>query len=161
MTPAGHIVSVVSIWTMMLYGIRFAVAAGHWLVPAAAALWHLARCRGDRRSCRARFRATIDQLHADLVSAIKTPWSATLFFLGCTLIGGAYAFGAVGDAVRLVSVRPDAWSGFDIATDRLAAILSVTGMAFVMAAFSQHRTASFLVSGVLVATGLGIAVVTL
>lgn len=161
MTPLGHILSVVAIWTMMLYGVRFSVAAGNWLVPLGGALWHLAWCRGDRRACRARFRATVDQLHADLVSAIKTPWSATLFFLGCMLIGGAYSFGSMGDAARLISTRPDAWTGFDVATDCLAAILSVTGMAFVMAGFSRHRTASFLVSGVLVFTGLGIAVVTL
>ncbi|WP_294195854.1 hypothetical protein [uncultured Sphingomonas sp.] len=161
MTPLGHIVSVVSIWTMMLYGVRFSVAAGNWLVPTAGALWHLLWCRGDRRACRAHFRATIDRLHVDLVTAIKTPWSATLFFLGCMLIGAAYTFGSMGDAARLVSAQPDAWTGFDVTTDCFAAILSVTGMAFVMAGFSRHRTASFLVSGVLVITGLGIAVVTL
>ena len=161
MTPLAHIISVTSIWTMMLYGARFAVASGHWLMPIGVAGWHLAWCRGDGRVCRARFRAAVDQLHVDLASAIETPWSATLFFAGCVLVGLSYLSGSMGDAIRLVSLHPDAWVAFDVVTDCLAAVLSVTGISFVMAGFSRHRTASFLVSGVLVLTGLGIAVVTL
>lgn len=161
MTPFAHIISVTSIWTMMLYGARFATASAQWLLPIAVAVWHFALCRGDRRKCRARLRATIDQLHVDLVDAIQTPWSATLFFSGCFLMGLSYFFGSMGDAVRLVSLHPDAWLTFDVVTDCFAAILSVIGISLVMAGFSRHRTASFLVSGVLVGTGLGIALVTL
>lgn len=161
MTPLAHIVSVVSIWTMMLYGARFAVASGNWLVPLAGAGWHLACCRGDRRMCRMRFRHAVDELHDDLVGAIQTPWSATLFFSGCVLVGLSYLSGSLGDAIRLVSTRPDSWVAFDVITDCIAAMMSVTGISFIMAAFSKHRTASFLVSTVLILTGLGIAVVTL
>ncbi|KQO51160.1 hypothetical protein [Sphingomonas sp. Leaf257] len=162
MTALAHIVSVVAIWTLMLFGVRFAVSAGHWLVPCGGALWHLARCRGPNKSeCRAAFRATIAQLHADLVSAIKTPWSATLLFGGSVLIGLGYFFGSAGDAARLVSAQPDHWIAFDVATDCTASVFATTGMSFVLAAFSRHRTASFLVSGVLILTGLGIGVSTL
>lgn len=161
MTPLAHVISVTSIWTMMLYGARFATASFQWLVPFGAAVWHFAICRGDRRACRARLRAVIDQLHVDLVDAIQTPWSALLFFAGCGLVGLSYVSGSLGDAMRLVSRYPDAWAAFDVASDCLAAILSTIGISFVMAGFSRHRTASFLVSGVLVVTGLGIAVFTL
>lgn len=161
MTPLAHILSVTCIWTMMLYGARFAVASGHWLVPFAGAVVHFAICRGDRRRCRLRLRMVVDKLHDDLVDAIQTPWSALLFFSGCTLVGLSYLSGSLGDAIRLVSVQPDAWRVFDITTDCIAAVLSVVGISFVMAGFSRHRTASFLVSGVLILTGLGIAVVTL
>lgn len=161
LTPVGHILSVVSIWSMMLYGARFAQSAGNWLVPIAGSLWHLAICRGDRRRCRARFRQSVDQLHIDLVDAIQTPWSATLFFGGALLMGLAYCCGSVGDAFRLVSTQPDQWLAFDVASDCVAAVLSVTGMSFVMAGFSRHRTASFMVSAGLVVTGFGVAVLTL
>lgn len=162
MTALAHVISVVAIWTLMLFGVRFAVSAGHWLVPCAAAMWRLARCRGpDRSQCRAHFRAVIDQLHIDLITAIKTPWSATLLFAGSVLIGLGYFFGSAGDAAQLVSAHPDHWLPFDVVTDCIASVLATTGMSFVLAAFSRHRTASFLVSGVLIATGLGIGVVTL
>ncbi len=162
MTATAHVISVDAIWTLMLFGFRFAVSAGHWLVPSATALWRLARCRGpDHSTCRAQFRAVIDQLHVDLITAIKTPWSATLLFAGSVLIGLGYFFGSLGDAARLVSSHPDHWIAFDVVTDCIASILATTGMSFVLAAFSRHRTASFLVSGVLIATGLGIGVVTL
>lgn len=162
MSDVAHVISVVAIWTLMLFGIRFSVSAGHWLVPCAGAAWRLARCRGpDHSECRARFRAVVDQLHVDLITAIKTPWSATLLFAGSVLIGLGYFFGSAGDAARLVSARPDHWITFDVVTDCLASILATTGMSFVLAAFSRHRTASFLVSGVLILTGLGIGVVTL
>ncbi|MEK9213137.1 hypothetical protein [Sphingomonas sp. 2378] len=151
-----------AIWTLMLFGVRFAVSAGHWLVPTILAGWTLLRCRGGNRSiCRARFRAVIDQLHVDLITAIKTPWSATLLFAGSVLIGLGYFSGSLGDAARLVSARPDRWIAFDVATDCIASALAVTGMSFLLAAFSRHRTASFLVSGVLILMGLGIGVVTL
>lgn len=162
MTALAHVISVVAIWTLMLFGVRFAVSAGHWLVPSAAASWRLARCRGpDHSECRARFRAVIDQLHIDLIMAIKTPWSATLLFAGSVLIGLGYFFGSAGDAAILVSAHPEHWIAFDVVTDCIASVLATTGMSFVLAAFSRHRTASFLVSGVLIATGLGIGVVTL
>lgn len=162
MTALGHIASVVAIWTMMLVGLRFAVAAGNWLVPLGGAAWHLTRCEGfDTRACRRRFVRTVDQLHVDLNSAITTPWSATLLFAGSVLIGFAFAAGSAGDAAQLVSQHPEAWTVFDVVTDCLAAVAAVTGMAFVQAATSRRRTASFLVSAALVFTGLGIGVVTL
>jgi len=162
MTALGHIMSVVAIWTMMLFGLRFAVAAGNWLLPLAGAAWQLARCEGpDTRICRRRFLQAVDQLHIDLHSAITTPWSATLLFAGSVLIGFAFAAGSAGDAAQLVSHHPEAWTAFDIVTDCIAALAGVTGMAFVQAATSRRRTASFLVSAALVLTGLGIGVVTL
>lgn len=162
MTPLGHIVSVVAIWTMMLFGLRFAAAAGGWLVPVAIAGFNLARCREiDKRTCRIRFVRAVDILHLDLNRAITTPWSGSLLFAGSVLIGLGYFFGSSGDAVQLVSSHPDAWKPYDITTDALAAVMSVTGMSFVQAATAQRRTASFLVSGALIATGIGIGVVTL
>jgi hypothetical protein len=162
MTPLGHIVSVVAIWTMMLFGLRFAAAAGNWLVPVAVAGWRLLCCREtDKRTCRIRFVRAVDLLHLNLNMAITTPWSGSLLFAGSVLIGLGYFFGSSGDAVQLVSRHPEAWKSYDITTDALASIMSVTGMAFVQAATAQRRTASFLVSGVLIATGIGIGVVTL
>ncbi|MEG3083992.1 hypothetical protein U1707_10100 [Sphingomonas sp. PB2P12] len=162
MTPLGHIVSVVAIWTMMLFGLRFAAGAGKWLIPLAVAGWHLARCRDPGRGvCRARFRAVVDQLHVDLINAITTPWSGTLLFSGSVAIGLGYFFGSSGDAAQLVSQHPDTWKAYDIATDAIAAAVSVTGMSFVHAATARRRTASFLVSFALIATGIGIGVVTL
>lgn len=132
MSSVAHVVSVVAIWTLMLFGVRFAVSAGHWLVPCAGALVRLAWCRGpDRTECRARFRASVDQLHIDLITAIKTPWSATLLFAGSVLIGLGYFFGSAGDAARLVSTRPDHWIPFDVVTDCIASVLATTGMSFV------------------------------
>jgi hypothetical protein len=161
-TAVAHVISTVAIWTMMLFGLRFAVSAGHWLLPSARASLQVAYCRGpDRSQCHARLRAAIDQLHVDLVTAIKTPWSATLLFAGSVLIGLGYFSGSLGDAARLVSAHPRQWIAFDVVTDCIAAVLAVTGMSFLLAAFSHHRTASFLVSGVLIVTGLGIGVVTL
>lgn len=146
----------------MLFGVRFAVAAVNWLLPLGAAVWHLVRCEGrDSRQCRRRFIGAIDQLHDDLNSAITTPWSATLLFAGSVLIGVAFACGSAGDAAQLVARHPDAWQSFDVVTDCVAAILAVTGMSFLQAATSLRRTASFLVSGALVLTGLGIGVLTL
>lgn len=162
MTPLGHIISVVAIWTMMLFGLRFAAGAGKWLVPLAFAGWHLVRCNEPgKHTCRARFRVVVDQLHVDLISAITTPWSGTLLFMGSGLIGLAYFFGSSGDAAMLVSRHPETWKAYDITTDALAALISVTGMSFVHAATARRRTASFLVSFALVATGIGIGVVTL
>jgi len=183
MTALAHVISVVAIWMLMLFGVRFAVSAGHWLVPCAAALWRVMRCRArvlwsstngrmghglapappdsDHAACAAHFRAVVDQLHAALITAIKTPWSATLLFAGSVLIGLGYFSGSLGDAARLVSTHPETWIAFDVVTDCIASVLAVTGMSFVQAAFSRHRTASFLVSGVLILTGLGIGVVTL
>lgn len=162
MTAFGHIASVVAIWTMMLFGLRFAVAAGHWLIPIAIAGWRLARCAGpDTRMCRRAFLLAIECLHFDLSRAITTPWSATLLFAGSVLVGLAFACGSAGDAAQLVAHRPEAWQAFDVVTDCIAAILGVTGMAFIQAATSHRRTASFLVSAALVLTGLGIGVLTL
>jgi len=161
MTALGHVVSVIAIWSMMLFGLRFAIDAGGWLGPVGRAAWHLARCDGDRRTCFRRFRHAVDQLHVDLAGAIQTPWSATLLFGGAVMIGFGYAAGSAGDAVKLVSAAPDRWSTFDIVTDCIAAVLAVTGMSFVLAATARRRTASFLVSAVLIGTGAGIGVVTL
>jgi hypothetical protein len=147
---------------MMLFGLRFAAAAGNWLVPVTVAGWRLLRCRErDKRTCRIRFVRAVDLLHLNLNLAITTPWSGSLLFAGSVLIGLGYFFGSSGDAVQLVSRHPEAWKSYDITTDALASIMSVTGMAFVQAATAQRRTASFLVSGVLIATGIGIGVVTL
>ncbi|KQM56704.1 hypothetical protein ASE69_03565 [Sphingomonas sp. Leaf208] len=162
MTPLGHIISVVAIWTMMLFGLRFAAAAGGWLVPIGIAGWRLARCKEiDKRTCKIRFVRAVDILHLDLNRAITTPWSGTLLFAGSVLIGLSYFFGSSGDAAQLVSRYPETWKSYDIATDAAAAVMSVTGMSFVQAATAQRRTASFLVSGALIATGIGIGVVTL
>lgn len=162
MTPLAHILSVVAIWTMMLTGLRFAVAAVGWLRPVARAGYRLVRCRArEHGECRDRLVASIDALHLQLNQAITTPWSGTLLFAGCVLIGLGYAFGSAGDAVLLVSDQPDRWQAFDVAGDCSAAVLAVTGMSFVHAATAHRRTASFLVSGVLVLTGLGIGVLTL
>jgi len=162
MTPLGHIVSVVAIWTMMLFGLRFASGASKWLIPVAIAGWHLARCREPGKgTCRTRFVAVVNQMHVDLNEAITTPWSGTLLFSGSTLIGLSFFLGSSGDAAQLVAHHPTAWKGFDIVTDALAAVISVTGMSFVHAATAQRRTASFLVSFALIATGIGIGVVTL
>ena len=162
MTPLGHIVSVIAIWVMMLFGIRFAVAAAQWLGPMTLALWRLARCtEPDKAGCIAAFVAAIDQLHVDLRSAMVTPWSATLLFSGSALIGWAFALGSSGDAAMLVSRHPAGWEVYDVVSDCFAAISGVTGMAFIQAATARRRTASFMVSAALVATGLGIGVVTL
>lgn len=161
MTALGHIVSVVAIWSMMLFGIRFTVDACGWLRPVVGAALHIARCDEPRRACLRRFRRTVDQLHLDLADVIKSPWSALLLFGGAVLIGVGYACGSAGDVARLVSHNPERWLTFDIVTDCMAAVAAVTGMAFVLAATARKRTASFLVSAVLVATGLGIGVVTL
>ena len=162
MTPLAHIVSVIAIWTMMLFGLRFAVAAANWLLPLGAAAWHLVRCEGrDSRQCRRRFVGAVDQLHHDLAAAITTPWSGTLLFAGSVLIGFAFAFGSAGDVAQLVARHPEAWQSVDVVTDCVAAIFAVTGMSFLQAATSLRRTASFLVSGALVLTGLGIGVLTL
>lgn len=99
MTPLDHISSVVAIWTMMLFGLRF--AAGAWLIPLVFAGWHLVRCREPgKHVCRARFRAIVDRLHVDLISAITTPWSGTLLFAGSVAIGLGYSLGSSGDAAR-------------------------------------------------------------
>lgn len=162
MTALGHVVSVVAIWTMMLFGVRFAVAAGNWLLPLVEAAWHLVRCEGpDIRVCRRRFVDTIAQLHLDLNAAITTPWSATLLFAGSMLTGVAFFSGSLGDAAKLVAHKPEAWTGFDLVTDCIAAVLAVTGMAFIQAATSRRRTASFLVSAALIGTGLGVGYFTL
>lgn len=146
----------------MLTGLRFAVAAAGWLQPLARAGYRLARCRSrDHGACRDRFVAAIDALHLQLNQAITTPWSGTLLFAGCVLIGLGYAVGSAGDAAVLVSQHPERWQSFDVAGDCVAAVLSVTGMSFVHAATAHRRTASFLVSGVLVVTGLGVGVWTL
>ena len=162
MTPLGHIISVVAIWTMMLFGLRFAAGAGNWLIPLTVAFGRLLRCREPgKQACRAHFKATVDKLHVDLNKAITTPWSGTLLFSGSVLIGLGYFFGSSGDAAQLISRHPDTWKNYDIVTDAVAAVISVTGMSFVHAATSRRRTASFLVSGALIATGIGIGVVTL
>jgi hypothetical protein len=161
MTPLAHIVSIVAIWTMMLFGLRFAAGAGKWLLPLALAGAQLARCRPGRRICRTRFLQVVDQLHVNLNQAITTPWSGTLLFAGSVLIGLGFFFGSSGDAAQLVSRHPEAWKSYDIATDAIAAAISVTGMSFVHAATARRRTASFLVSFALIATGIGIGVVTL
>ena len=75
--------------------------------------------------------------------------------------GGGLAAGCVGDVMKLLTKAPDAWEVFDVVGDCIAAVMSITGMAFVHAATSQRRTASFLVSGALIASGLGIGLVTL
>lgn len=161
MTPLAHVISVVAIWSMMLFGLRFAAAAGQWMLPVARSFARLVFGRADRRTRRIRFLRTIDTLHLDLNRAIITPWSATLLFCGSALIGLAYSLGSAGDAMRLVSRHPEAWTAFDVTTDAAAAVMSITGMSFVHAATAQHRTASFLVSGALIVTGLGIGIVTL
>jgi len=161
-TPAAHIASVVAIWTMMLTGLRFAHAAGGWLRPLTVAGYKLARCRSrEHGECRARFVAAIDALHLALNQAIITPWSATLLFSGCVLIGLGYAFGSAGDVAVLVARSPERWRDLDVTGDCIAAVLAVTGMSFVHAATAHRRTASFMVSGVLAFTGLGVGVLTL
>lgn len=162
MTPLGHIVSVVAIWAMMLFGLRFAIAATEWMLPVAASFGKWLRCGKAARVDSARhFVRSVVRLHIDFKSAIVTPWSAPLLFVGSALIGLGYAFGSCGDAAQLVSHNPSAWAAFDVATDAVAAILSITGMSFVLAATAQRRTASFLVSAALIGTGIGIGVVTL
>jgi len=161
-TPLAHIVSVVAIWTMMLTGLRFAKAAAGWLSPLVRAGYRLIRCRArEHGACRDRFVAAIDALHLQLNQAITTPWSGTLLFAGCVLIGLGYAAGSAGDAAVLVSDHPERWQAFDVVGDCVAAVLAVTGMSFVHAATAHRRTASFLVSGVLVVSGFGIGVLTL
>lgn len=162
MTPLGHIVSVVAIWAMMLFGLRFAISAAEWMLPVLAAFVRLARCGREARIPNARlFIRSIVKLHVDFKGAIVTPWSAPLLFVGSALIGFGYAFGSAGDAMQLVSRNPESWKAFDVATDAIAAVLSITGMSFVLASTSQRRTASFLVSAALIGTGIGIGVVTL
>ncbi len=161
MTPLAHIISVVAIWSMMLFGLRFAVAAGQWMMPVAKAFGRWLVWRSARRSLKARLLQAIVRQHRDLNSALVTPWSATLLFGGAALIGLGYTFGSAGDAMRLVSKHPDAWTAFDVTTDAIAAVMAITGMSFVQAATARHRTASFLVSGALIVTGLGIGIVTL
>lgn len=161
MTPLAHIISIVAIWSMMLFGLRFTAAAGQWMLPVAKSFTLLLIGRKDRRTRRVRFLRAIDKLHLDLNRAIITPWSATLLFCGSGLIGLGYTFGSAGDAMRLISRFPETWTAFDVTTDAAAAVMSVTGMSFVHAATAQHRTASFLVSGALIVTGLGIGIVTL
>ncbi|MGN5373300.1 hypothetical protein [Sphingomonas hankookensis] len=162
MTPLGHVASVIAIWAMMLFGLRFAVGAIHWLLPLMRAAYRLARCTEvDKRFCRKQFVHSVDQLHLDLNRAITTPWSGTLLFAGSILIGVGFAAGCLGDVMQLLSKVPDAWEAFDVVSDCLAAVMSITGMAFVHAATSQRRTASFLVSGALILSGLGIGLVTL
>ncbi|KQM92239.1 hypothetical protein ASE70_15100 [Sphingomonas sp. Leaf22] len=162
MTPLGHVASVVAIWAMMLFGIRFAVAAIHWLLPVVRSVYRLARAtKDDARFCRKQFVHSIDQLHLDLNRAITTPWSGTLLFAGSILIGFGFAAGCTGDVMKLLTKSPASWEAFDVVTDCLAAVMSITGMAFIHAATSQRRTASFLVSGALIFSGLGIGLVTL
>jgi hypothetical protein len=162
MTPLGHVASVVAIWTMMLFGLRFAVGAIQWLLPLIVATYRLIRCtQEDRRFCRKQFVHALDRLHLDLNRSITTPWSGTLLFLGSALIGFGYAAGCVGDVMKLLTKMPDAWEAFDVVSDCIAAVLSICGMAFLHAATSQRRTASFFVSGALIVSGLGIGLVTL
>lgn len=80
-----------------------------------------------------------------MISAITTPWSGTLLFAGSVAIGLGYFFGSSGNAAQLVFRYPEAWRAYDIATDALAAAISVTGMSFVRAATARRRTVSFLV----------------
>ncbi|KZE14071.1 hypothetical protein [Sphingomonas sp.] len=162
MTPLGHVASVVAIWSMMLFGLRFAVSAVHWLLPLIRATYRLIRCtEAVKRFCRKQFVHAIDQLHLDLNRAITTPWSGTLLFSGSILIGFGYAAGCAGDVMKLLTKMPDAWDAFDVVSDCIAAVMSITGMAFIHAATSQRRTASFFVSGALIVSGLGIGLVTL
>ena len=162
MTPLGHVASVIAVWSMMLFSLRFAVGAINWLLPLIRAAYRLARCTEvDKRFCRRQFVPSVDRLHLDLNRAITTPWSGTLLFTGSILIGGGLAAGCVGDVMKLLTKAPDAWEVFDVVGDCIAAVMSITGMAFVHAATSQRRTASFLVSGALIASGLGIGLVTL
>lgn len=162
MTPLAHVVSVVAIWSMMLFGIRFAVAAVEWMLPVGFAFVRWARCGRDGRMQHGRaFVRAVVRLHVDFRRAIVTPWSAPLLFIGSAMIGFGYAFGSSGDAAKLVSHTPAAWEAFDVVTDAIAAVLSITGMSFVLAATAQRRTASFMVSAALIASGFGIGVVTL
>jgi hypothetical protein len=162
MTPLGHIISIVAIWAMMLFGLRFAIAATEWMLPVTAAFWRLVRCgKAGRTACARGFIRAVAKLHIDFRRAIVTPWSGPLLFIGSALIGFGYAFGSAGDAMKLVSRRPETWQAFDVGTDAIAAVLSITGMSFVLASTAQRRTASFLVSAALIGTGIGIGVVTL
>ena len=162
MSPPGHVASVVAIWAMMLFGLRFAVAAIHWLLPIMRAAYRLARAEeAEKRFCRKQFVHAVDQLHLDLNRAITTPWSGTLLFAGSILIGFGFAIGCTGNVMKLLSKSADAWETFDVLTDCFAALMSITGMAFIHAATSQRRTASFLVSSALIVSGLGIGLVTL
>lgn len=162
MTALAHVVSTAAIWWLMLSGARFGVASVQWLGPARRAYWRLLRCReAGRVRCRADFRATIEQLHVDLRSAMTAPWSASLLFVGSALIGFGFTFGCAGDMAKLISRAPQTWQAFDVVTDCIAAGMAVTGMAFVQAVTATHRTVSLMVSIGLVLTGLGIGVVTL
>ncbi len=162
MADLAHMISVAAIWTMMLTGLRFAVAAIQWLQPARRAYWRLLRCSEPGQvKCRADFRAAIDQLHVDLRHAMTAPWSASLLFVGSALIGLAFMAGSAGDIAVAISSEPDRWRTFDVVGDCIAALLAVVGMAFVQAVTASHRTVSLLMSAGLVLTGLGIGGVTL
>ncbi|WP_374295147.1 hypothetical protein [Sphingomonas sp.] len=162
MADLAHIISVAAIWTLMLTGLRFAVAAIQWLRPARRALWRLLRCsEPGRLRCRADFRAAIDRLHDDLRDAMTAPWSASLLFVGSALIGLGFMAGSAGDIAVALSSEPERWQTFDMAGDCLAALLAVTGMGFVQAVTATHRTVSLLMQAGLVLTGLGIGWVTL
>lgn len=52
MTPLGQIVSIVAIWTMMLFGLLFAAAAGNWIVPLGRQVAPLTLALADRPRCR-------------------------------------------------------------------------------------------------------------
>ncbi|WP_294260806.1 hypothetical protein [uncultured Sphingomonas sp.] len=162
MTPLGHIAGTIAIWAMMLFGLRFSVAAIQWLRPVRQSLWHLARCEGpDRTACFAAFNTALDQLHLDLHSAMRTPWSVPLLFSGSALVGLAFATGCIGDAMMLVTRQRAAWEQFDLIADCFAAVFGIPGMALVHAATARRRTVSFSISALLVLTGFGVGVVTL
>lgn len=162
MTPVAHILSVTAIWTTMLFGLRFMVDAVQWLRPMRLAAWRLARCRGPSHAvCIAAFFEEVDQLHVDLRKAMTTPWSATLLFGGCSLVGLGFVFSCLGDTFQLVTRDIAGWRTFDVVTDCIGALCAVAGMSFVQAATARRRTVSFVVSAALVVTGLGIGIVTL
>lgn len=154
-----QVISIMSLWVLFLSSLRFMSTMLFDLRPLMRACLRILKWRMTGHDRKRELVAAMDTMQFRFSIALCTPWSITLLFIGLALIGVAVSLVSTGDVMILVARIPGQWINTDRYLDWLGSALYGLGAALVLAAMSQRRTASFLVSTGFAITGLGIGII--
>ena len=161
MNDAPHILASGLIWMLLGNSLRYIGVGAQALAPLGNAAWCAVWARGsDTTDYAAKLREALDGIYLRLISAFTTPASATLIYAGILFSGVGLLVGAMANVLRYTTDSVTEYSDYAQASSAVAIMLVVVGMSCKIAAVSQRRTASLIMSAGFVLAGLGIGIVT-
>lgn len=152
----AYVFNTTALWLSLCSGGILATAGGAPLGRAAVAGWRSLWCKSATPGkCFEPVARELDGVYIRLLSALTTPASALVLYVGAALMGAGIAGASAGSIIRMV--------GYDlIAADWLRWTMTPVyciGIACVRAAISPRRTLSAWTSGAFIFAGAGIGAV--